>query len=135
MARYLVAAPDKQSVTISSGYGTITLNHGQEVSNSKLASMFPHLFVQIQDDEQEIQVQPQTDETLGAEISEEQVEISDEGPVTTLENTPPESVVEEVPQAVAEEVAEPEIPETEVPAEVPVEVPAEKPKGRKTKEK
>jgi hypothetical protein len=57
MARYLVAAPDGISVTISSGYGTITLNHRQEVSNSKLAAMFPRLFVQIQGDEPEPPVQ------------------------------------------------------------------------------
>ena len=119
MAKYLVNAPDRASVTIGSGYGTITLKHGQEVSNSKLAAMFPNLFVQIQGDE------PEHVDTPNSPIPEDKrVFFVDAGEIS-------DEQAQELADSVAEKLGEAEAP-AETAGEAPAETPAaeEKSKGR-----
>jgi len=65
MAKYLVVAPDKDTLSIASNYGTQKLKHGSFIYDDNLAKAFPQFFILVP--EQKVKKEPK------AEVVKEEV--------------------------------------------------------------
>lgn len=96
MAKYVIIAPDGNSVTVSSGYGQMTLKHGAISNNDKLAAIFPSIFKKMKEEAPiEKKVVIETKKELILEVPEENktTEIITEVPE---ENKIPEITISEI---------------------------------------